>query len=171
MGTRAAFGGVHAATPNPGDCIGLQLDRAVPGGLLAAEWRSRRGFPVVNVAGCPAHPRTRPGGNCRKGEPPPPNGRARAWTSRRPAPGRWPPHRSPGPPRRSASPSASSNSSTRHHAACPAATASAASTAGCSATPPPTAARPPSPPAPISSSIARLAKAAASASRYVPAAT
>ncbi|MBY6241414.1 hypothetical protein [Methylosinus sp. Sm6] len=56
MGTCAAFGGVHAATPNPGDCIGLQYDRADPGGLLPAEWRSREGYPVVNIAGCPAHP-------------------------------------------------------------------------------------------------------------------
>lgn len=56
MGTCAAFGGVHAAAPNPGDCIGLQYDRAVPGGLFPPEWRSRRGLPVVNIAGCPAHP-------------------------------------------------------------------------------------------------------------------
>lgn len=56
MGTCAAFGGVHAAAPNPGDCIGLQYDRATPGGLLGPEWRSRDGYPVVNIAGCPAHP-------------------------------------------------------------------------------------------------------------------
>lgn len=56
MGSCAAFGGVHAATPNPGDCIGLQYDRAQPGGLLPPEWRSQRGYPVVNIAGCPAHP-------------------------------------------------------------------------------------------------------------------
>lgn len=58
MGTCAAFGGVHAAPPNPSDCIGLQFDHAQPGGLLAPEWRSRRGLPVINVAGCPAHPHT-----------------------------------------------------------------------------------------------------------------
>lgn len=56
MGTCAAFGGVHAATPNPGDCIGLQFDREHPGGLLPGEWRSRKGYPVINIAGCPAHP-------------------------------------------------------------------------------------------------------------------
>ncbi len=56
MGTCAAFGGVHAAPPNPGDCVGLQFLRTDPGGLLGADWRSRRGLPVVNVAGCPAHP-------------------------------------------------------------------------------------------------------------------
>lgn len=58
MGTCAAYGGVHAAPPNPSDCLGLQFDRAEPGGLLAPEWRSRGGLPVVNVAGCPAHPNT-----------------------------------------------------------------------------------------------------------------
>jgi NiFe hydrogenase small subunit HydA len=56
MGTCAAFGGVHAAPPNPTDCLGLQFDKAVPGGLLPADWRSQKGLPVINVAGCPAHP-------------------------------------------------------------------------------------------------------------------
>lgn len=56
MGTCAAFGGIHAAAPNPSDCIGLQYDRAEPGGLLPPAWRSRCGLPVINIAGCPAHP-------------------------------------------------------------------------------------------------------------------
>ncbi len=56
IGTCAAFGGIHAAEPNPGDCVGLQFSHAEPGGLLGAEWRSARGLPVINVAGCPAHP-------------------------------------------------------------------------------------------------------------------
>lgn len=56
MGTCAAFGGVHATPPNPTDCTGLQFDGERPGGLLPPEWRSARGTPVVNVAGCPAHP-------------------------------------------------------------------------------------------------------------------
>lgn len=56
MGTCAAFGGVHAAPPNPTDCLGLQYDGQQNGGLLAADWRSRQGLPVINVAGCPAHP-------------------------------------------------------------------------------------------------------------------
>lgn len=58
MGTCAAFGGVHAAPPNPSDCIGLQFDHATPGGLFEPGWRARGGLPVVNVAGCPAHPNT-----------------------------------------------------------------------------------------------------------------
>lgn len=56
MGTCAAYGGIHAAPPNPADCIGLQFDKLKPGGLLDADWRARGGLPVVNVAGCPAHP-------------------------------------------------------------------------------------------------------------------
>ena len=56
MGTCAAFGGIPAAEPNPSDSIGLQFDRAKAGGLLPREWRSRRGLPVINIAGCPAHP-------------------------------------------------------------------------------------------------------------------
>lgn len=56
MGTCASFGGVHAANPNPSDCMGLQFNRAKPGGLLPPEWRSRAGLPVINAAGCPAHP-------------------------------------------------------------------------------------------------------------------
>lgn len=56
MGTCAAFGGVHAASPNPGECMGLQFNRGLPGGLFNPEWRSRNGMPVVNVSGCPAHP-------------------------------------------------------------------------------------------------------------------
>lgn len=56
MGTCAAFGGIPAAEPNPSDCIGLQFDHAKAGGMLAADWRSRLGLPVINIAGCPAHP-------------------------------------------------------------------------------------------------------------------
>lgn len=57
-GTCAAFGGVHAAPPNPTDCTGLQFLRDTPGGLLRADWRSRSGLPVINLAGCPVHPET-----------------------------------------------------------------------------------------------------------------
>jgi len=58
MGTCAAFGGVHAAVPNPTDCTGLQFQADQAGGLLGADWRSGSGQPVINVAGCPAHPNT-----------------------------------------------------------------------------------------------------------------
>jgi NiFe hydrogenase small subunit HydA len=56
MGTCASYGGIHAAPPNPTDCIGMQFDKRDPGGLLSAEWRSRKGLPVINISGCPAHP-------------------------------------------------------------------------------------------------------------------
>ncbi len=58
LGTCAAYGGVHAAPPNPTDCLGLQFDKQFPGGLLPIDWRSRKGLPVINIAGCPAHPNT-----------------------------------------------------------------------------------------------------------------
>ena len=56
MGTCAAYGGVHAAPPNPTDCVGLQFDKQTAGGLLSAGWRSSKGLPVINISGCPAHP-------------------------------------------------------------------------------------------------------------------
>jgi Ni,Fe-hydrogenase I small subunit len=54
MGTCAAFGGIPAAPPNPTESTGLQFRNDRPGGLLGPEWRSRAGYPVVNLAGCPA---------------------------------------------------------------------------------------------------------------------
>lgn len=59
MGTCAAFGGVPASGSNPTDAVGMQFHREDgEGGLLAPEWRSRTGLPVINVSGCPAHPNT-----------------------------------------------------------------------------------------------------------------
>jgi len=56
MGTCAAYGGVHASGSNPSDCIGLQFEKAQPGGLLPPDWVSKAGLPVINLAGCPCHP-------------------------------------------------------------------------------------------------------------------
>lgn len=56
MGTCAAFGGVHGASPNPTDCLGLQFDKTQAGGVLPPDWRSAKGLPVINISGCPAHP-------------------------------------------------------------------------------------------------------------------
>jgi uptake hydrogenase small subunit len=53
MGTCAAFGGIPAAPPNPTEASGLQFTNTQPGGLFSAEWRSRAGVPVLNLAGCP----------------------------------------------------------------------------------------------------------------------
>ncbi|MBR0566133.1 HupU protein [Azoarcus sp. L1K30] len=56
VGTCAAFGGVTAASLNPTDACGLQYEGDVAGGLLGRGYRSGRGLPVINVAGCPTHP-------------------------------------------------------------------------------------------------------------------
>ena len=54
LGTCASYGGIPAAAPNPTAAVGLQYEDGKPGGLLGTDWRSRRGLPVVNVAGCAA---------------------------------------------------------------------------------------------------------------------
>lgn len=56
IGSCAAFGGVVAGDPDPTDARGLQHLKSAPGGALGADYRSRRGLPVVNVAGCAPHP-------------------------------------------------------------------------------------------------------------------
>ena len=54
LGTCACYGGIPAAPPNPTEAVGLQYANGQPGGLLGAQWRSQKGMPVVNVAGCAA---------------------------------------------------------------------------------------------------------------------
>lgn len=56
IGSCATFGGVPAADPDPTDAVGLQYRKAVAGGALGADYRSRRGLPVINIAGCAPHP-------------------------------------------------------------------------------------------------------------------
>lgn len=56
IGSCAAFGGISAAGPNPGDAAGLQFDGQIEGGILGREFRARSGRPAINVAGCPTHP-------------------------------------------------------------------------------------------------------------------
>ncbi len=56
VGTCAAFGGVPAGDPDPTDACGLQYDGAEAGGALGRDYRSRKGLPVINVAGCAPHP-------------------------------------------------------------------------------------------------------------------
>ncbi len=53
-GTCAAFGGF--GVDDVMDATGLQFRREAPGGLLGEGFRSRAGWPVVNLAGCPCHP-------------------------------------------------------------------------------------------------------------------
>lgn len=56
VGSCAAWGGITAGGSNPTDACGLQYEDDVPGGLLGADFRSRSGLPVINIAGCPTHP-------------------------------------------------------------------------------------------------------------------
>ncbi|MEE3624070.1 HupU protein [Nitrospirillum sp. BR 11752] len=56
VGSCAAFGGVTAAGGNEVEACGLAYDGTRAGGLLGADFRSARGLPVINIAGCPIHP-------------------------------------------------------------------------------------------------------------------
>ncbi|MQQ07276.1 HupU protein [Epibacterium sp. SM1979] len=56
VGTCAAFGGVSSAGENVTDASGLQYEGTHQGGVLPADFKSRSGLPVINVAGCPTHP-------------------------------------------------------------------------------------------------------------------
>jgi Ni,Fe-hydrogenase I small subunit len=64
LGTCASFGGIPAAPPNPTEAVGLQYTDGAPGGLLGKDWRSRKGLPVVNIAGCAADADTILGAMC-----------------------------------------------------------------------------------------------------------
>lgn len=56
VGTCATYGGITSAGGNPASAVGVQYDGHHPGGALPAEFRSKSGLPVINVAGCPTHP-------------------------------------------------------------------------------------------------------------------
>lgn len=56
VGTCASFGGIPASGVNPAAATGLQFHRDAIGGALGEDYRSRSGFPVINLPGCPAHP-------------------------------------------------------------------------------------------------------------------
>jgi len=49
IGTCAAYGGIPAMRNNPTGAMGLR-------DYLGADWRSRRGLPIVNLPGCPVQP-------------------------------------------------------------------------------------------------------------------
>lgn len=55
-GTCASWGGIPATGPNPTDATGLQFHKNKRGGFLGTDFKSRGGFPVINIPGCPAHP-------------------------------------------------------------------------------------------------------------------
>ncbi len=54
VGTCASFGGVTAACQDK--ACGLQFRKQQLGGLLGSAYTSRKGQPVINLAGCPCHP-------------------------------------------------------------------------------------------------------------------
>ncbi len=56
VGDCAAWGGIVAVPPNPTESTGLQHHKKQRGGFLGADFRSRAGWPVINIPGCPAHP-------------------------------------------------------------------------------------------------------------------
>lgn len=56
IGTCSSFGGIPAASENPMQATGLQFFRERKGGVLGKDYVSESGLPVVNIAGCPAHP-------------------------------------------------------------------------------------------------------------------
>jgi hydrogenase small subunit len=56
VGACACWGGIPAAEPNSIEATGLQFHKDKKGGFLGAKYRSRGGFPVINISGCPAHP-------------------------------------------------------------------------------------------------------------------
>jgi len=56
VGTCASFGGIMATGSQNINWMGLQYLRKKHGGILGSDYRSSSGFPVINIAGCPAHP-------------------------------------------------------------------------------------------------------------------
>ncbi len=56
IGDCASWGGIPATTPNPTESVGLQFLKRSHGGYLGKDYRSKAGFPVINIPGCPAHP-------------------------------------------------------------------------------------------------------------------
>ncbi len=55
VGTCACFGGIPSYTDASG--TGLQYHHYAPGGFLGNEFRSKSGYPVINLPGCPLNPK------------------------------------------------------------------------------------------------------------------
>jgi len=56
VGTCASFGGFGSHDNEMGG-IGLQFHHEKKGGFLGEEFQSRSGYPVINLPGCPIHPK------------------------------------------------------------------------------------------------------------------
>ena len=57
VGTCACFGGLGSNTEDEMDGIGLQYHHNDMTGYLGSDFRSANGLPVVNLPGCPIHPK------------------------------------------------------------------------------------------------------------------
>jgi len=56
VGDCATYGGIPAMAPNPSESEGLQFLKRKKGGFLGEDFKSKAGYPVINIPGCPAHP-------------------------------------------------------------------------------------------------------------------
>lgn len=56
IGSCTAYGGMSRSNKNQIEVKGLQYIAAQQGGLLGRDYVSKSDMPVINVAGCPAHP-------------------------------------------------------------------------------------------------------------------
>lgn len=56
VGSCASFGGIPASDPNPTESTGLQFHKKDYGGFLGKNFKTKKGFPVINLSGCPVHP-------------------------------------------------------------------------------------------------------------------
>jgi len=56
VGTCASFGG-FGSHDNEMDGIGLQFHHETKGGFLGEDFKARSGYPVINLPGCPIHPK------------------------------------------------------------------------------------------------------------------
>ncbi len=54
LGNCAVHGNIPALKDT--NVVGLQYKRTTKGGLLGADFKTRSGYPVINISGCPAHP-------------------------------------------------------------------------------------------------------------------
>jgi len=57
VGTCATFGGMGSNEDDDMDGIGLQFHHNDQGGFLGDGFLSRKGLPVINLSGCPIHPK------------------------------------------------------------------------------------------------------------------
>ena len=57
VGTCASFGGFGSFENDDIQAVGLQFHHNIPGGFLGKNFKSKSGYPVINLPGCPIHPK------------------------------------------------------------------------------------------------------------------